>query len=262
MISSIIYNCSCSYLIERHSISRQSFADDTLLLESCHPDHVDTTVQHMQNCFSEVKLWMDCNKLKLSDEKKMKLFWSIQTELCSLILHPILFELVALTFHSLLMQEISRSQSYPTQPWTSMSQTSADPPTLSLPWISRHKLHLPPSDSQCNQNSPLCLWSLKVRLLQLPPLWLTPIQSGQASKSTKFCSKVSNEIPQVWSCTASFAQPSLVTSTLKDWLQDFDPALQHFHRLLFRLSLSFYTSTPLQDTSVHPQTQEHSVFLS
>ena len=114
---------------------------------------------------------------------------------------------------------------------------------------------LPPPDSQCNPNSPLCLCSLKVRLMQLPPLWLTLIHSGQASKRTKFCSKISNEIPQVWSCTASLAQPSLVTSTLKDWLQDFDPALQHFHRLLFRLSLSFYTSTPLQDTSVHPRTQ-------
>ena len=30
-----------------------------------------------------------------------------------------------------------------------MSQSSADPPT--------HKQHSPPSDSQCNQNSPLCL---------------------------------------------------------------------------------------------------------
>ena len=29
----------------------------------------------------------------------------------------------------------------------------------------------------------------------------------------------------------SFAQPSLVTSPLKDWLQDFNPVLQHFHQL-------------------------------
>ena len=58
-----------SNLIERHSISSQSFADDTELLDSCHPDHLDTNVQRMQNCISEVKSWMDCNKLKLNDDK-------------------------------------------------------------------------------------------------------------------------------------------------------------------------------------------------
>ena len=81
----------------------------------------------------------------------------------------------------------------------------------------------------------LCLCSLKVRPLQLPPLWLITIHSGQASKRTKFCSKISNEILQVWSYTASFAQPALVTSPLKGWLQDFNPVLQHFHQLFSRL---------------------------
>ena len=71
--------------------------------------------------------------------------------------------------------------------------------------------------------------------LQLSPLWLTSIHSGQASLSTKFCSKISHEILQVWSCTASFAQPTQVTSPLKDWLQDFNPVLQHFHQLFSRL---------------------------
>ena len=80
-------------------------------------------------------------------------------------------------------------------------------------------------------NSPLCLCSLKVRLLQLSPLWLTSIHSGQTSKSTKFCSNISYEIPLVWSCTASFSQPSLVTCLLKDWLQDFNPVFQHFWKL-------------------------------
>ena len=37
------------------------------------------------------------------------------------------------------------------------------------------------------------------------------------------------------SCTASFAQPTLVTSPLKDWLWDFNPVLQHFHQLFSRL---------------------------
>ena len=45
----ILYTKPLSNLIERHSISSQSFADDTQLLYSCHPDHLDTTVQRMQN---------------------------------------------------------------------------------------------------------------------------------------------------------------------------------------------------------------------
>ena len=65
----ILYKKSLSNLVERHSISSQSFADDTQLLDSCHPDHLDTTVQRMQNCISEVKLLIYCNKLKLNDDK-------------------------------------------------------------------------------------------------------------------------------------------------------------------------------------------------
>ena len=60
----ILYTKPVSNLIERHSISSQSF-----VLDSCHPDHLDTTVERMQNCISEVKSWMDCNKLKLNDDK-------------------------------------------------------------------------------------------------------------------------------------------------------------------------------------------------
>ena len=123
-----------------------------------------------------------------------------------------------------------------------------------------HKQHPPPSDSQCNQNFPLCLCSLTVRLLQLPPLWLTSVHSGQASKRTKFCSKISNEILQVWSYTASFAQPALVTSPLKDWLLDYASTLSP--TLLLSISLSFYPSTSLPDTSVHPQTHAPCMFPS
>ena len=65
----ILYTKPRSNLIELHSISSQSFADDTQLLDSCHPDHLDTTVQRMQNCISEVKSRMDGNKLELNDNK-------------------------------------------------------------------------------------------------------------------------------------------------------------------------------------------------
>ena len=51
------------------SISNQSFADDTQLHDSCHPDQTDTSVQGMQDCISDVKTWMTSNKLKLNDDK-------------------------------------------------------------------------------------------------------------------------------------------------------------------------------------------------
>ena len=77
----------------------------------------------------------------------------------------------------------------------------------------------------------LSAFVLSKSLLQLLPLWLTSIHSGQAPMSMKFCSKISHEIPQVWTCAASFAQPSLVTNTPRDWLQDFNSVLQHFNQL-------------------------------
>ena len=104
----------------------------------------------------------------------------------------------------------------------------------------------------------LSAFVLSKSLLQLLPLWLTSIHSGQAPMSMKFCSKISHEIPQVWSCTTSFAQPSLVTSPLKDWLQDFNPVLQHFLQLFSFLCCS----TLLPDTSIYPWTHAPSIFLS
>ena len=52
----ILYIKLRSNLIERHSVSCQSFAGDTQLLDSCHPGHLDATVQRMQKCIFEVKL--------------------------------------------------------------------------------------------------------------------------------------------------------------------------------------------------------------
>ena len=61
--------CTRTTLIRRHSISNQSFADDTQLHDSCRPDQIDTSVQGMQDCISDVKTWITSNKLKLNDDK-------------------------------------------------------------------------------------------------------------------------------------------------------------------------------------------------
>ena len=70
----ILYTKPRTTLIRRHSISNQSFTDDTQLHDSCHPDQIDTSVQGMQDCISDVKTWMTSNKLKLNDDKTECLF--------------------------------------------------------------------------------------------------------------------------------------------------------------------------------------------
>ena len=55
--------------VHQHFISHQSFADDTQLQDSCRPDQIDTSVQGMQDCISDVKTWVTSNKLKLNDDK-------------------------------------------------------------------------------------------------------------------------------------------------------------------------------------------------
>ena len=64
-----LYTKPLTTLIRQHSISNQSFADDAQLYNSCCPDQIDASVQSMQDCISDVKIWMTANKLKLNDGK-------------------------------------------------------------------------------------------------------------------------------------------------------------------------------------------------
>ena len=52
-----LYTKPLTTLILQHSISNQSFADDTQLHDSCSPDQIDISVQSMQDCISDVKTW-------------------------------------------------------------------------------------------------------------------------------------------------------------------------------------------------------------
>ena len=126
-----------------------------------------------------------------------------------------------------------------------------------------HKQHQPPSDSHCNQNSPLCLCSLKVRLLQLPPLWLTSIHFTHASKSTKFCSKFSNGNPASVIMYSLFCAAYTGYQSTQGLTTRFQPCASTLSpTLLPPISLRFYPSTPLPDTSVYPRTHAPCVFLS
>ena len=65
----ILYTKPLTTLIRQHSISNQSFGDDTQLYNSCRPDQIDASVQSMQDCISDLMTWMTANKLQLSDDK-------------------------------------------------------------------------------------------------------------------------------------------------------------------------------------------------
>ena len=65
----ILYTKPLSSLIQSHSVSNQSFADDTQLYNSTSPQHALSTLDTLESCISDVKSWMTENKLKLNDDK-------------------------------------------------------------------------------------------------------------------------------------------------------------------------------------------------
>ena len=67
----ILYSSPLS-LIETHSASNQSLADDTQLLQSCPPEQIHAIFLTTKTCISVVKTWMTQNRLKLNDDKTGK----------------------------------------------------------------------------------------------------------------------------------------------------------------------------------------------
>ena len=54
----ILYSAPLCLLTEIHSVSNQSFADDTQLRQSCPPDQIHATALTMQACISDVTTWV------------------------------------------------------------------------------------------------------------------------------------------------------------------------------------------------------------
>ena len=65
----ILYTKPLSSLIGSLSVNNQSYADDTQMYKSCERPHLQTAIATTENCFTETKLWMTDNKLKLNDDK-------------------------------------------------------------------------------------------------------------------------------------------------------------------------------------------------
>ena len=58
-----------SAIIDSHSITHHSFADDLQLQMSASPDRISELLHSMQSCISDVKTWATVNMLKLNDNK-------------------------------------------------------------------------------------------------------------------------------------------------------------------------------------------------
>ena len=58
-----------SAIIDSHSITHHSFADDLQLQMSAPPDRISELLHSMQSCISDVKAWATANMLKLNDSK-------------------------------------------------------------------------------------------------------------------------------------------------------------------------------------------------
>ena len=60
----VLYTQPLFELIKKHSIQHHPFADDNQLYKETVPDQIQTTIEIMQNCITDVKLWMTYNKLQ------------------------------------------------------------------------------------------------------------------------------------------------------------------------------------------------------
>ena len=56
-------------IIDSHSITHHSFADDLQLLMSAPPDRISELLHSMQSCIGDVKAWATGNMHKLNDNK-------------------------------------------------------------------------------------------------------------------------------------------------------------------------------------------------
>ncbi|WP_419587735.1 reverse transcriptase domain-containing protein, partial [Thiolapillus sp.] len=65
----VLYTQPLFELIKKHSIQHHAFADDNQLYKETVPDQIQTTIEIMQNCIIDVKLWTTHNKLQLNDSK-------------------------------------------------------------------------------------------------------------------------------------------------------------------------------------------------
>ena len=70
----VLYASPVSDVISRHSMSHESFADDTQLYQSAPIAEIDSLISRTQDCILDLKEWMTTNKLQLNDDKTELMF--------------------------------------------------------------------------------------------------------------------------------------------------------------------------------------------
>ena len=65
----VMYASPVSDVVKKHSLSHESFADDTQLYQSAPLSEVDEVIVQVQDCITDLKTWMTVNKLQLNDDK-------------------------------------------------------------------------------------------------------------------------------------------------------------------------------------------------
>ena len=65
----ILYTYPVSNIVKSHRLSHHSFSDDNQIYVSGSISDVQNLVTSTQSCISELKSWMDVNKLKLNEDK-------------------------------------------------------------------------------------------------------------------------------------------------------------------------------------------------
>ena len=65
----VLYAAPVSDVVSKHSLSHESFADDTQLYHSSSLTEIDGVILRMQDCIADLKTWMTLNKLQLNDDK-------------------------------------------------------------------------------------------------------------------------------------------------------------------------------------------------
>ena len=78
-----LYTSQLGPIIEKHGLSRKMFADDTEIYRSFEPEEESAreAVRSVEDCCTEVKTWMQANRLKLNDDKTEALVCGLKSSL-------------------------------------------------------------------------------------------------------------------------------------------------------------------------------------
>ena len=143
-------------------------------------DQIQTAIEIMQNCITDVKLWMTHNKLHLNDSKtESMLMKSHRLSVNFLFLLRCVLEILKRSLFILWKISVSHL--------TAIKYDSARTEHLqiSLHWTQTNCFHTPFTHRSSDSNSRLCFHSVLPKLLQLPTHWLSTVSHWQIAENSE-----------------------------------------------------------------------------